>query len=240
MCGATATTLCVPLLDLMPSYPIVHRSAAAEPSTVQIVSQYSVAAAIVLTARRQMLRPTQSVVIWSACNEVECFVTGNANVTGRQMAEATKKWDTTRPFSANQNQLPAPSPDPALHTNDTREYLSAYLDVEGFSHSRIQGPGAAAVYEANKDKNHISSECCSCQTQRGEDTQNESTGLTYPHNLEQANCMQRCMNITYPKYSSAAGSSVGIISGTSGVWTLFDCESQCFSTVKGCVLFDWH
>ena len=67
-----------------------------------------------------------------------------------------------------------------------------------------------------------SSECCSCQTQRGEDSFNRTTGLTYPHSLAQASCMQRCMNISYPKYSSATGSAVGIISGTSGVWTLFD------------------
>ena len=31
-----------------------------------------------------------SVIMWSACNEVECFVTGAANVTGKQMREATK------------------------------------------------------------------------------------------------------------------------------------------------------
>ena len=134
------------------------------------------------------------------------------------MAAATKKWDTTRPFSANQNQLPNPSSDPTKHSNDTLDYLSSYLDVEGFSHGSIQKLGATAVYEANKDKNHISSECCSCQTQRGEDTLNHTTGLTYPHTLEQSICMQRCMNITYPKYSTAAGSAVGIISGTSGVY----------------------
>jgi hypothetical protein len=133
-------------------------------------------------------------VIYSACNEVECFVTGNANVTGEQMADATKKWDTTRPFSANQNQLPPPGPDP--HTNDTLKYLSAFLDVEGFSHSRISGPGAAAVHAANPDKNHISSECCSCQTQRGENTANYTLGLTYPHTIVQSECMQRCMNLT--------------------------------------------
>jgi hypothetical protein len=163
-----------------------------------------------------------SVVIWSACNEVECFVTGAANVTGQQMAAATKKWDTTRPFSANQNQFPPVSADPAMHTNDTMNYLSAFLDVEGFSHGSITHAGATAVYEANIHKNHISSECCSCQTQRGEDIPNRTIGLSYPHTIEQAKCMQTCMNLTYPKYSSAAGSAVGIISGTSGVWTLFD------------------
>jgi hypothetical protein len=146
-----------------------------------------------------------SVVVWSACNEVECFVTGNANVTGKQMMDATKKWDTTRPFSANQNQLPPPGPP---GSQDTLHYLSTYLDVEGFSHSRISGPGAASVYAAHPAKNFISSECCSCQTQRGEDTLNRTSGLTYPHTLEQANCMRRCMNITYPKYHLCIISSI--------------------------------
>ena len=31
------------------------------------------------------------------------------------MMHATKKWDTTRPFSANMNQLPEPNADPAAH-----------------------------------------------------------------------------------------------------------------------------
>lgn len=164
----------------------------------------------------------QSVVIWGACNEDECFVTGNANATGREMAAATKKWDTTRPLSANQYRLPPPSSDPSLHTNDTLNFLSKYLDVEGFSHGGIATPGAGAVHAAYPGKNYISSECCSCQTQRGEDAFNPTTGLSYPHSLEQATCMQHCMRKTYSKYSSAAGSVVGIISGTSGVWTLFD------------------
>jgi hypothetical protein len=161
-------------------------------------------------------------VIWGACNEDECFVTGNANATGREMAAATKKWDTTRPLSANQYRLPPPSSDPSLHTNDTLNFLSKYLDVEGFSHGGIVTPGAGAVHAAYPGKNYISSECCSCQTQRGEDTFNPITGSSYPHSLEQATCMQHCMTKTYSKYSSAAGSVVGIISGTSGVWTLFD------------------
>ena len=49
-----------------------------------------------------------SVIIWSACNEVECYVDGNANMTGVEMMKATKKWDTTRPFSANQNHVRCP------------------------------------------------------------------------------------------------------------------------------------
>ena len=80
-----------------------------------------------------------SVVIWSACNEVECWVTGNANGTGALMRAATKKWDTTRPFSANLNQV-------RTNVNDTNMYLAAFLDVEGFSHGSIQMPGGAVIH----------------------------------------------------------------------------------------------
>lgn len=117
-----------------------------------------------------------SVIMWSACNEVECYVTGAANVTGKLMREATKKWDTTRPFTANMNQLGAP----AMISN-TVKYMAATLDVEGFSHGRIAGVGAAAVHTANSAKPVISSECCSCQTQRGEDYLNRTEGLLYAH-----------------------------------------------------------
>ena len=66
-----------------------------------------------------------------------------------------------------ENQVPAALPNQG--TADTVKYLSSQLDVEGFSHGRISGPGAAAVHAANPTKPVISSECCSCQTQRGED-----------------------------------------------------------------------
>jgi hypothetical protein len=105
------------------------------------------------------------------------------------MMRATKKWDTTRPFSANQNQLP---PSGAPEYNNTLKYLSAYLDVEGFSHGSIAKDGATNIYNTYPEKNFISSECCSCQTQRGEDTSNRTLGLTYPHTLSQSECMQRC------------------------------------------------
>ena len=165
-----------------------------------------------------------SVVIWSACNEVECFVTGAANVTGALMRAAVKKWDTTRPFSANQNQVSA-----GAASNNTGKHLSAFLDVEGFSHGRIAGAGTAAIFTKNKQKAFISSECCSCQSQRGEDNLNASAGVVYPHVLSQAACMKRCMNISYPCWPDA-GQCAGpkeldysaIVSGTSGVWTLFD------------------
>ena len=64
---------------------------------------------------------------------------------------------------STENQVPAALPNQG--TADTVKYLSSQLDVEGFSHGRISGPGAAAVHAANPTKPVISSECCSCQTQ---------------------------------------------------------------------------
>ena len=158
-----------------------------------------------------------SVIIWSACNEIECWVQGNANRTGQMMWEATKKWDTTRPFSANLNQL---SPSMINHTS---KYLAAYLDVEGFSHGTIATTGAAQIHSENKNKAMVSSECCSCQTQRGEDGPGNATaGITYPHDLSQAMCMQRCMNLSYPFVPGNPNPNTGVIAGTLGVWTLFD------------------
>ena len=64
-----------------------------------------------------------SVVIWSACNEVECVVSGTEGGqvdTAKGMRAATKKWDTTRPFSLNSwNVLPSDI-----------DHLAPYVDVE--------------------------------------------------------------------------------------------------------------
>ena len=159
-----------------------------------------------------------SVIIWSACNEIECWVAGNANRTGKMMREATKKWDTTRPFSGNLNQVHS------TVLNYTAKYLAAYLDVEGFSHGSIANPGAALIHTENPKKAMVSSECCSCRTQRGEDgPTNVTAGISYPHDIIQAQCMRSCMNLSYP-YSPGNPSpfDVGVIAGTLGVWTLFD------------------
>ena len=161
----------------------------------------------------------KQVVIWSACNEIECWVTGNANVTGAQMRAATKKWDTTRPFSANLNQVK----DPKL--NDTLQYLGSQLDVLGFSHGSVASAGAAELHTTFPSKPVISSECCSCQTQRGEDYINHTVGLHYAHTLSQAQCMTKCMSYSYPCHKDTPGTcestAMGTVAGTLGVWTLF-------------------
>jgi hypothetical protein len=169
-----------------------------------------------------------SVVIWSACNEVECWVESNANITGKLMREAAKKWDTTRPFSANLNQVQLGGGGSGGHPllpgplNATLEYLAGYLDVEGFSHGTILEPGAAIIHQANPTKAVVSSECCSCQSQRGEDYANSSLGKVYVHDKSQAECMARCMAKSYPFWKGHPNPTMGVVAGTLGVWTLFD------------------
>ena len=147
-----------------------------------------------------------------------------------EMMKATKKWDTTRPFSANMNQVGAmPAMGPESPSNWTAKYLAAHLDVEGFSHGRIEGPGTAHIFDENRGKAFVSSECCSCKSQRGEDFSNRTAGISYPHVESQASCMQTCMAKSYPCWPNASTCAApdqlgypGTVAGTLGVWTLFD------------------
>ena len=157
-----------------------------------------------------------SVIIWSACNEVECVTAGAAHGTAKLMRDATKKWDTTRPFSAN-SWMNGPN-------NSSVNYLAPYLDVEGFSHGGIGMASAATIHAQNPGKAMVSSECCSCETQRGEDFLNASVGISYPKTLKQAQCMEGCMAKSYPYWrgNPMTKPAVGVVAGTLGVWTLFD------------------
>eukprot|EP01052_Picozoa_sp_SAG31_P028029 SAG31_NODE_2671_length_5270_cov_5.903114_6_plen_200_part_00 len=182
-----------------------------------------------------------SVVVYSACNEGSCYVTGIANRTGRLLMEATKRHDKTRPFSANQNAIVPQDGVTAL--NDTIKYLSRFLDVEGFSHSRIAVSGALDIHRSNPTKAIVSSECCSCETQRGEDYCGTQTaigdqrcrpgagfpskindGVQYPHSLSAAQCLVLCNAYVIGQGSSTGGGVGNYSAGALGVWTLFDCK----------------
>ena len=153
-----------------------------------------------------------SVVIWSACNEVECVTAGGAINTGKLMRDATKKWDTTRPFSANS----------WYNQNSSVNHLAPFVDVEGFSHGGIGLKTAAEIHMQNPGKAMVSSECCSCESQRGEDFLNVSAGISYPHTSKQAACLEGCMAKSYPFWRGNPKPGVGVVAGTLGVWTLFD------------------
>jgi hypothetical protein len=142
-----------------------------------------------------------SVVVWSACNEVECVTAGGAVDTGKLMRAATKKWDTTRPFSANS----------WMNQKSNVDHLALFLDVEGFSHGGIGLPTAAQIHAENPGKAMVSSECCSCESQRGEDFPDATKGISYPHTTTQAECLQSCMNKSYSFWRGNPKPGIGVV-----------------------------
>ena len=157
---------------------------------------------------------------------MECFVEAEQNATNKLMRAATKKWDTTRPFSSNtaaytpQNVRIYTSLFGLLGSLNQPNYLScytrhvsillyiyiysyrtyahihiytyihtqdanatvrnaiAYLDVNGFSHGALLNPASIESAERWPERAVISSECCSCESQRGELFPNVSAGKT--------------------------------------------------------------
>ena len=97
-----------------------------------------------------------SVVIWSFCNEVGCE--GQYEAAGPPFQAAATKHDGTRPTLAN------------MFTYG--DALSRVIDVQGFSHQERQA--LDACHAEMPSKPIFASECCSCNSQRGEDVGCES------------------------------------------------------------------
>ena len=98
-----------------------------------------------------------SVVVWSFCNEGGCYPKDNGPI-GKMFRDACYSIDPYRPVSANM----------FSYAN-----LSEQIDVQGFSH---RGGGNFDSYHSDYPKKPlIGSECCSCQTQRGEDVGGNTT-----------------------------------------------------------------
>jgi hypothetical protein len=152
-----------------------------------------------------------SVVIWSVCNEGECFVAGQGNESAKNFVAEAKKWDTTRPVSGNSWHMP--------RDNITLHNLSPYLDVEGFSHSSISW--AADVTTAYPGRTAVSSECCSCEMQRGENYV-DGLNVQYAADIGQATCMKSCVSRSYDHWRDDKVNPAGVVAGSLGVWTLFD------------------
>jgi beta-galactosidase/beta-glucuronidase len=104
----------------------------------------------VAMVRRDRSHP--SIVLWSLCNEVGC----NNESSAAAFRAAILAHDTTRPITQN-------------HLGKGVHPLSmASLDVQGFSHKR---PADFDRFHAdNPTVPMLASECCSCLSQRGEDT----------------------------------------------------------------------
>ena len=173
-----------------------------------------------LAAMNKMVRAHRhhpSVAVWSLCNEGECDF-GRNRTTGRrlvnntvysQFRSLTKKLDPYRAVSGNMFAEYGPGT------------LTDFLDLQGLSHPptfEITGSHAA---NAPSQRPQITSECCSCQSQRGEDVGSASQHYVPLPNatLSQrqfsgfnADCLQDTVN---------RSDSIPYVSGLF-VWTLGD------------------
>merc|ERR1711871_1864170 len=131
-----------------------------------------------------------AVTIWSFCNEAGCESSAN-QAGGPRFQRATYELDGSRPTLANM-----------FTFNDL---LSNTIDVQGFSHQSRQK--LDQCHAAMPEKPIFMSECCSCNTMRGEDI--SYNGLQQSFN---ADCQQSQTN-----NSNGAPYAIGTM-----VWTLFD------------------
>ena len=96
--------------------------------------------------------------IWSFCNEQGCGAAPSdaTQQAGPEFRAITEEFDGTRPTLGN------------MRSNDWGGLLTKVTDVEGFSHT---GRGGLETFRSQfPDKPLWESECCSCNTQRGENT----------------------------------------------------------------------
>ncbi len=110
-------------------------------------------------------------MIWSFCNEVGCE--GSNEAGGPAFQQITYAYDGSRPTLAN------------MFTYG--DLLGNTIDVQGFSHQdRNQ---VDAFHAAFPKKAQFMSECCSCTTQRGEDTGGNDTDSSF-----NADCLESQTN----------------------------------------------
>jgi beta-galactosidase/beta-glucuronidase len=139
-----------------------------------------------------------SVIIWSFCNERGCE--GTHEQGGPSFQAVTTMLDGTRPTLANM-----------FTFNDL---LSNTVDVQGFSHSKREK--LDACHSALPSKPIFMSECCSCNTMRGEDE-----GCETEHDNPHSPCDQKAFNGRCLEQLVNASDGVDYSAGTM-VWTLFD------------------
>ena len=136
-----------------------------------------------------------SVMVWSFCNEGGCHA-GDNETLAAMFNRTAKVNDRSRLVSGNMRGDWGPGT------------LSDHLDVQGYSH-----PSADVMDQIHAKvtgKAFIASECCSCQTNRGEDYANASVPIPSSFN---ADCLADQVN----RSDDGRPWSVG-----SMVWTLFD------------------
>jgi len=134
-----------------------------------------------------------SVTIWSFCNEGACSAGGDPTAAGTGFRAMSYEFDGTRPVLGN------------MVGDQPEGPLSNLTDVQGFSHA---GFGTLQSYhETYPSKPIFESECCSCNTQRGEPRRTDLVEPSF-----NADCL-----------ASQTNASQGVPWVVGGmIWTLFD------------------
>ena len=162
-----------------------------------------------------------SVVIWSFCNEGGCTPTGAA---GPGFRHVSYEFDGTRPVLGN---MIGGCTDEGC-TGQFGNNLTMATDVQGFSHSGRST--IASFHKLFPQKPLFESECCSCNTQRGENTcqgvgcQTASATAMVgasDHPQHDTNGLEASFNADCLAYQTNTSNGVPWMSG-SMVWTLFD------------------
>ena len=151
-----------------------------------------------------------SITIWSFCNEQGCGSSPMDPVqqAGVSFRALTDELDGTRPTLGN------------MRSNDWGGLLTNETDVEGFSHS---GRGGIDQFRARfPTKPLFESECCSCNTQRGENT---CAGAGCDGSTDRRAGVQSSFNANCLAEQTNASQGVPYVVGDM-VWTLFDCEHR--------------
>ena len=147
-----------------------------------------------------------SIVVWSFCNEQACGAapTDPVQQAGVSFRALTDALDGTRPTLGN------------MRSNDWGGLLTNVTDVEGFSHS-----GRAGIEHFSSqfpDKPLWESECCSCNTQRGE---NACQGAGCDGSTDRRRGVQSSFNADCLAEQTNASQGIPWVVGDM-VWTLFD------------------
>ena len=147
-----------------------------------------------------------SIFAYSLCNEAGCgdgSLLNNDTVIAAKQASYT--YDGSRVVGANMGWLSPTTP---------RTPMSDALDLMGFSHASAQN--IADFHDMEPAKPLMMSECCSCETQRGEDADEPyNKSSVYYSNLN-ADCLAHQVGVS---------DSQEYMSGTF-VWTLHDYEVE--------------
>ena len=129
-------------------------------------------------AKRDRNHP--SVAWYSLCNEAGC---GNGTLLAGDLIEHAKEAsysnDGSRSVGANMGWISPVSP---------RTPMSDALDVMGMSHA--SSSSVRAFHEMEPDKPLAMTECCSCQNQRGEDSDQPHNKTTVHYTSEVAGCLE--------------------------------------------------